>query len=663
MKKARYKEIFVAEATEHLQILNQSLLELESHPEDLASLNEMFRAAHTLKGNSASLDYEKMANLAHQMESVLDRLRNKEILINPEITDLLFESIDLLETLLDGIIKGEEGQIEILPILDKLEKICGGKASLKGGYPEFLSMEETGLDESEKRRLTEAVGDGKKGLIARVTLAEDCVFKSVRAFMVFKEIEKKAEIIKSNPDLPQIENEQFDRTFEILLTTGEAETRVKELLKAISEIDDVEVKPAETLLEGFDRVKKRERQQKGIEKEDFLSPGGTRLGKFKTVRVNIERLNNMMNLVGELVIDKSRLIQIGSAHDIKELKEVVDHLNRLTVDLQDEVMQARLVPVEQIFNRFPRLVRDLAKKEGKKIDFVIKGSEIELDRTILDEISDPLIHLLRNAVAHGIEPPQERERVGKRSTGSVKLTARREKEHVEIEVMDDGRGMESGKIVEAAVAKGMISKEEGERLTDREALMIICEPGLSLSEEATDLSGRGVGMDVVRTTIESLGGFLSIYSEKNSGSQFIIKLPLTIAIIRALLIKVSDETYVIPLSSVAETVEVGEDQIKSAGGREVVLVRGESLPLLRLNKLFELPCLTQQTDRKLPVVVIETEGRRAGLGVDGLVGQQEVVIKSLDGPLKGCKGYAGATILADGRVAFILDVAGLIQMR
>ncbi len=662
MKKADYKEIFIAESTEHLQILNRSLLKLESHAEDFAALNEMFRAAHTLKGNAASLEYEKMANLSHQMENVLDRLRNRKLHINSEITDLLFESVDLLEKLLDETVKGERRKIDPSPVLVKLQEACQGEDELKERKAKFMPMGKKGLEELEKRRLIKATSDGKKGFVARFTLAGDCAFKSVRSYMVFKELEKIGEIIKSNPDPQQIEEEQFDRTFEVLLVTGEGEARIREAVKSISEIDEVELKPVETVFHDLDRTEIKEPESESIEKGDFLSIKDTPLGKLKTVRVNIERLDNLMNLVGELVIDKSRLIQIRSAYGIAELKEIVDHLSRLTIDLQDEVMQARLVPVEQIFNRFPRVVRDLARKEGKRVDFAMEGSEIEVDRTILDEISDPLIHLLRNTIAHGIEAPLERKKLGKPPIGSVKLAARREKDHVEIEVADDGRGMASMRIVEAAMAKGIVTEEEGEKLTDSEALMMICEPGFSISKEADHLSGRGVGMDVVKTTIESLGGSLSIHSKVDIGSQFILKLPLTMAIIQALLVKVSNETYVIPLSNVVEIFKVGEDAIKTIGEREVVPVTKDNLPLLRLNKVFDLSIPTRHNEQKLSVVVIETGGRRAALAVDKLIGQHEVVIKSLDNPLKNCSGYAGVTILGNGKAAFILDVGALIQM-
>jgi two-component system chemotaxis sensor kinase CheA len=575
------------------------------------------------------MEYEEISTLAHEMENLMDRLRSQNIKPDSSVIDILFQTFDLLERLVEGVAKQEKREIEITPHIDRLKSISFAEPPLK---PE-TAEEGPAAVEPEKG----APGKKKFNIEIKVKLKNDCVFKSIRAFMVLKSLGKIGEIVNTTPEVRDIEDEKFDQLFTVFFATNKNEKNIRKAVEAVSEVDSVDI-----LTVGRPAIK-----------APSLSTTA------QSIRVDIELLDKLMNLVGELVIDKIKLIRIGSIHEIPELTETITHLDRLITDVQDEVMQARLVSVDMIFNRFPRMVRDLARKENKKIDFIVEGTEIEIDRTILDKISDPLIHLLRNSVDHGIESAVERERVGKSETGSIKLTASREKEHVVIEISDDGMGIDADRILDMAIKKGIIIPEEGIKLNDKEKLMLICAPGLSTCKDATDVSGRGVGMDVVKTTMESLGGIVTIDSEKDAGTKTVLKLPLTMAIARGLLVMVGEETFIVPLANVQEIVSVRADDVKTIKGEEAIFLRGEAVPLIRLDRTMGLD-LKEESKSEFDALIVEVGGKLAGLVVDFLLGQQEIVIKSLDSYLKGVKGYAGATILGDGKVAFILDVPSLI---
>jgi two-component system chemotaxis sensor kinase CheA len=614
---SKYIKAFLAEAEENLQDMNSALLELEKDPGKRELIDEMFRHAHTIKGGAASVGYEDISKLAHEMENLMDRLRSQNIELDSSVTGILFETLDLVETLVGNAAKKKKKKIEITPLIDRLKAISLAAPSLK---PE-----------------KDALIKKKYNIQIKVRLKDDSVFKSIRAAMVLKALSKIGEIVNTAPEVRDIEDEKFDLSFTIFFSTEENEEKIRKAVGSVSEIDSVEVLT--------------------LSRPSLKTPT---LSKAQTVRVDIGRLDKLMNLVGELVIDKIRLTRIGSIHEISELTETIAHLDRLITDVQDEVMQARLAPVDLIFNRFPRMVRDLARVENKKIELVVEGTEIDVDRTILDKISDPMIHLLRNAVDHGIESAAERKKAGKPETGRIKLTASREKEHVVLEVSDDGKGIDSDRVLDMAIKKGITTPEEGVKLNDKEKLMLICAPGLSTSEEATDVSGRGVGMDVVKTTLESIGGTVAINSDKDSGTKVTLKLPLSLAIARGLLFMVQEETFIVPLANVQEIISVRADDIKTIKGQEVISLRGEVVPLIRLAKILELSS-NEDPKSEFDALVVEIGGKRAGLVVDCLLGQQETVIKSLDGYLKGVRGYAGATILGDGKVAFILDVASLLS--
>ncbi|RZB30637.1 MAG: two-component system, chemotaxis family, sensor kinase CheA [Desulfobacteraceae bacterium Eth-SRB1] len=626
---SKYMKAFIAEAQENLQDMNSALLELEKDPGRREFIDEIFRHAHTIKSGAASMEYEEISTLAHEMESLMDRLRSQNIKPDSSVIDILFQTFDLLETLVSGVAKQEKREIEITPLIDKVKTI-----SLAGPPFKPETAEEGQVPVEPEKGTPEKK---KFNIEIKVKLKDDCVFKSIRAFMVLKSLGKIGEIVNTTPEVRDIEDEKFDQLFTVFFATTENEKNIRKAVEAVSEIDSVDI-----LTVGRLAIK---------------APSLTTTAQ--SVRVDIERLDKLMNLVGELVIDKIKLIRIGSIHEIPELIETITHLDRLITDVQDEVMQARLVPVDMIFNRFPRMVRDLARVENKKVDFIVEGTEIEVDRTILDKISDPLIHLLRNSVDHGIESAAERKSAGKPETGSIKLTANRKKEHVIIEISDDGMGIDADRILDMAIKKGIITLEESIKLNDKEKLMLICAPGLSTCKKATDVSGRGVGMDVVKTTIESIDGMLVIDSEKGAGTKTVLKLPLTMAIARGLLVMVGEEIFIVPLADVQEIVSVRAADVKTIKGEEAIFLREEVVPLIQLDRTMGLD-LKEESKSEFNALIVEVGGKPAGLVVDSLLGQQEIVIKSLDSYLKGVKGYAGATILGDGKVAFILDVPSFV---
>ncbi|MEZ5335895.1 MAG: chemotaxis protein CheA [Methanolobus sp.] len=684
---SEYKEIFKAESEEHLQELNDSLLGLEQNPNDLEYINTMFRSAHTLKGMSATMGFNDIAELTHEMENLMDLVRKSQVEVSNGLIDVLFECLDTLEALVENVDGGE--QVDISTLHATLTKAMEGTLPMNdikstvsesietvekeiskdleasvGSEPadEPIGDTDIELSESEKQAIENAAKEGNRVVSLKVILDESCVLKSARSTLVLINITKMGEIIRCEPGEAELEDEKFDLDFTVIFATNEEDGQIVETISKISEVK--EVIPT-TISQGSVSEEKSEETGKE-EKEAEKKPAATNVKRpdavksIQSVRVNIERLDNLMNLVGELIINKIRLNQLASDLNAKHLDESLANLDRLTNEIQTEVMESRMVPIDQIFSRFPRMVRDLAKSEGKQINLIIEGKEIELDRTVLDEIGDPLVHLLRNAVDHGIEPEEERTKAGKPVAGLVRLAASRQRNSVLIEVEDDGKGMDPAHLREVAVKKGILSREEVEKLSDADALNLIFMPGFSGAKVVTDISGRGVGMDAVKTKIEALGGSVKITSVPGQGSIMKLQLPLTVAIIQSLMVTVADETYAIPLGNVIRDVGIKASDIKSIEGKEVIMLRGEVLPLLRLHDILECP--TEVEDKEnLIVVVVEKMGSNIGLVVDDLLGQQEVIIKTLDNKiLKNMRGFAGATILGDGSVALILDIATLI---
>ncbi|NPV25943.1 MAG: chemotaxis protein CheA [Firmicutes bacterium] len=663
MDLTQYLELFLIESREHLENLNQYLLELENNPQNNMVVDEIFRAAHTLKGMAATMGYDGITELTHEMENVLSRLRNGELRADSQLIDLLLQCVDALQNMVEAIENGGNSGPSIEGLVAQLVAVGQLAAMVEPVEAEMVSIEsqpagnQMAYNSYEIALLKEAKIKGFSSFLLTVKVAPECLMKSVRAFMVFKQLEEIGEIIKSIPPAQDLEEGNFDWGFQVLLITREAPSVIAQRLSTISEITLIACEPVDVeearrpVNEPGEAVSKADNGSD----EHLLS----RTGKPRqTVRVDIERLDNLMNLVGELVINKTRLEQIGLTNRLPELSETVEQFDRITTDLQSLVMKVRMVPVEQVFNRFPRMVRDLARELGKDINFQMEGKETELDRTVIDEIGEPLVHLLRNAIDHGIEKPQERRQVGKPAEGLVRLVARHEGNHVIIEVEDDGRGISLEKIRSKAVAKGLIGAKEAELLEPNAILNFIFQPGFSTADEVTDISGRGVGLDVVKTKIESLSGSIEIASVPGMGTKFKISLPLTLAIIQALLVNVGQEIYAIPLSSVDETTIVVPENIKRVQHQEVVVLRGSVLPIIRLHTLLNVPG-TQELAEELYIVVVRKGDKRAGLVVDSLIGQQEIVIKSLGKLLTGIPGLAGAAILGNGEVSLILDVGSL----
>jgi two-component system chemotaxis sensor kinase CheA len=654
---SEYKEMYAVESAEHLQSMNEALLSLEKDPKNSETINVMFRAAHTLKGMSATMGYSNIKELTHNMENLMERVRKNEITLDPSSIDVLFECLDALEKMVENPEKSSEFDVSSLiekislsegkePALDLSKKEQAGSIGSIDDHE--IASNITPSEVPEIAKPMEKSGTGCNIFEVSVTLHESCMLKSARSTVVMRNLSELGEILETIPPVKDLEDEKFDREFKVIISTREDAKKIEEAAKIVSEISKVEVK-SQTGEKSIAKVQDKAATTEGPK---------TSIKSVQSVRVSIERLDSLMNLVGELIINKIRLMQLASTYKLAVLEETLASLNRLTNDLQEEIMASRMVPIEQIFNRFPRMVRDLAKKEGKDIDLVLEGGDIELDRTVLDEIGDPLVHILRNCVDHGIELPEVREQSGKNPKGTITLIARREKNHVVIEARDDGKGIDPQKMRDSAVKKGLMSQEEATKLSDTEAINLSFLPGFSTAEKITDISGRGVGMDVVRTKIGGMGGSIKLDSIVGKGTTIKLKLPLTVAIIHSLMVKVGTDIYAIPIANVIRDLSIKKEEIKTIKGEEVILIRGEVLPLVRLHKLFDIK---SNGSNELLVVVVERLGNNVGLVVDQVIGQQEVIIKNLDNNiLKGVKGFAGATILGDGNVALILDVGTLL---
>ena len=681
METNQYMEMFLDESREHLQSLNDGLLSLENDPEALSVLNEIFRNAHTLKGMSATMGYTKTAELTHDMENLLDMLRKEQLKVSSEIIDVIFKCVDSLQEMVENIGNGEsEDLVDVSDLVRQVNAIAKGDAAPAAEEAEEAAEGENAaapvleLNDTDETVIREAKNSGLIPYAVHVEIAESCLLKSARSYMVMNVLDELGDVIKSVPPAQDLEQEKFDHSFDVVIVTDAEPKAIEDGVSAISEITEVKVTEI-TLSASKEETKeeapkaaapaaKKAEPKKADAKAEAKKPAGKNDKKAhvagQSVRVDIEKLDTLMNLVGELVTNKVRLEQIGMTHRLTELTETLEQMDRVTSDLQSVVMKVRMVPVSQVFNRFPRMVRDLAKELNKDINLTIEGEDTELDRTVIDEIGDPLMHLLRNSLDHGVEHPDDREAKGKPRTGEVGLIARHEGNNVVIMVTDDGAGINADKIRNKAVEKGMISREEADALPDADAVRLIFLPGFSTAETITDVSGRGVGMDVVRSKIESLGGHVDVETKIDEGSVFKIKLPLTLAIIQAMLVKVQDEMYAIPLGSIDSTINITPDDIKTVQNKEVIVLRGQIIPIARLGEVLSVPKGADNDEEDIFVVVVHVGDHKIGIVVDNLIGQQEIVIKTLGKLLSGLKMLAGATVLGDGHVAMILDVSALM---
>lgn len=695
MDVSQYLEIFLDETNEHLQSLNTQILDLESDPENMDTINEIFRAAHSLKGMAGTMGYKRMQNLTHDMENVFSEVRNGNIKVRPDMIDVLFQCLDALQEYTNNIQNNaDEGTNDNEPIIKALNAIINnGKAEDKPKEEVRAVAEESvrgekwndiPLDDSQVNVIKEAKKQGKNVCGINVVVQENCILKAARAFLVFKAVEEKGEIIISEPSTQDIEDEKFDKDFTLIVL---AESSLDDIIKAAANVSEIAgVTGAYIELENNKNYHPEEEVKENAEHEEenaqTAAPASApaaekpkaapaakanekKSGKpivNRTVRVDIEKLDGLMNLVSELIIAKNSLVsataQSGQS-DNQAFNEQIEYLESVTTNIHESVMKVRMVPIESVVAKFPRMIRDLSKTLDKKLELYMTGEETELDRTVVDEIGDPLMHLLRNSADHGIESAELRAQRGKPAVGSIFLDAYQDGNNVVIEVRDDGNGIDVEAVKNKAIERGNITPEQAANMTDKEIINLLFLPSFSTAKKVTDVSGRGVGLDVVRSKIESLSGEVEVKSELGVGSTWTIRLPLTLAIIQALMVVVGGEKYAISLGSI-ETIETIEpEDVKLVQNEEVIHLRGAVIPLIRLSEVLDVES-TKSANDSLVVVIVKKGDRMAGLVVDELIGQQEIVIKSLGKYIKQCKFISGATILGDGEVALILDANTLI---
>ncbi|MGG0938092.1 chemotaxis protein CheA [Brevibacillus centrosporus] len=676
----QYLDMFIEESKEHLQAINANLLLLENDPGNITHVKEIFRSAHTLKGMSATMGFEDMANLTHEAENVLDLIRNQKLMITSDIMDVIFQSVDLIEGMVIDITEGGDGSADVSGPVKKLRAIVAGEFTAESEVAaasavaieeeapaeEQIVAGEQDLDDYALMVLKQSKELGNNLMWITVTLNDNCLLKAARSYMVFDQLESLGEVIKTKPTVEDIENERFETSFEIAYVTMHPADKIRSAILNISEIQDVKIDPiglkeaqlpVPAVVEKVETAapvkKEPDAQQAPVRKQ---AAGG------KTIRVDIERLDILMNLFSELVIDRGRLEQLAREIGKSELQETVEHMSRISGDLQNIILTMRMVPVEQVFNRFPRMIRDLQKDLNKKVNLEIIGAETELDRTVIDEIGDPLNHLLRNSLDHGIESPADRKNAGKPEEGTIVLRAFHSGNHVFIEVKDDGAGINKDRVLKKAIERGIVNPAAADSLTDKQIHELLFAAGFSTAEVISDISGRGVGLDVVKSKIESLGGSVGVESVRGQGTTFLIQLPLTLSIISAMLVQVQDEKYAVPLSSIIETAVFRKDQIMMAHRQKVIDFRGRVVPLVSLQDIFQVPASDSvQDDEEVAVIIVRKGEKMAGLVVDSFIGQQEIVLKSLGKYLVNVFAISGATILGDGQVALIIDCNALIK--
>ncbi|WP_434579145.1 chemotaxis protein CheA [Thermoanaerobacterium thermosaccharolyticum] len=642
----QYLEIFLEESEEHIESLNENLLQLEKNPEDSHIIDEIFRSAHTLKGMAATMGFENMTRLTHKMEDVLQEIRSNSIKVTSNLMDVLFKCMDALSSMTGIISESGNDSYDIENLIELLETNNSKEEVAATNIKNSKSHDSNNINVYEKDIIEKAASQGYKTYSIEVVIDKNCVMKSARAFIVFNTLDNLGDIVDSTPSVEDIEDEKFDDRFTVHLISKHEKDVIKSKLMSISEIKNINI---EELLYSKEIKDNKKFGPTNLGSDDQIKHSKTN----KSVRVDIERLDNLMNLVSELIIIKTRLEGIESNEKNPDTISTIEYLERITTNLHDAVMKVRMVPVERVFNRFPRMVRDLSRELNKKITLNMYGQDTEVDRTVIDEIGDPLVHLMRNSIDHGIETPEVRVKKGKPETGVINLKAYHEGNNVIIEVSDDGSGINFEKVKNKAYEKGMLSADEVEELSNEKLIKLLFEPGFSTSDTISDISGRGVGLDVVKNKIESLNGSIEVKTEVDKGTKFIIKLPLTLAIIQALLVMVGNEKYAFPLNSISEIVNKNKNEIHLVQGKEVVMYRGKVIPLIRLHNILDLK--SNEDSDNFICVIIKKGDNLAACSVDELIGQQEIVIKPLGKYLSNVKIIAGATILGDGQVALIID--------
>ena len=697
MDVSQYLEIFLDETDEHLQNLNTQILQLEQEPDNMDTINEIFRAAHSLKGMAGTMGYKRMQTLTHDMENVFSEVRNGNIKVKAEMIDVLFQCLDALEEYNTKIRESaDEGTNDNEPLIKQLNEIMNeGKANKEeasavetqtpvqsapasaSGGKKWLEIK---LGDTERTVLKEAVKQGKNAYGLTVSIQESCILKAARAFLVFKAIEESGEIIVSNPPTQEIEDEKFGLDFSLVVISDSPLDKVIAAAKNVSEIQDVQgdvldldsetptpaapeenEKHEETPTAPVPAAPASAAPVKSSKKAEEKKPAASKPVVNRTVRVDIEKLDTLMNLVSELIIAKNSLVSASamSGTSSSAVNEQIEYLESVTTSLHESVMKVRMVPIESTVSKFPRMVRDLQKKLGKKMELYMSGEETELDRTVVDEIGDPLMHLLRNSADHGLESAEVRKERGKPEVGSIFLDAYQDGNNVVIEVRDDGNGIDTQAVRDKAIERGIITPEQAEHMSEKESIGLLFNAGFSTAKVVSDVSGRGVGLDVVKSKIESLSGEVEVKSKLGEGSSWIIRLPLTLAIIQALMVDIGNEKYAISLGAIQTIEDIPPQDVKLVQAKEVIQLRDLVIPLVRLNEILDIPS-KKDPEENLVVVVVKKGDKLAGLVVDELIGQQEIVIKPLGKYVSKCKVISGATVLGDGEVALILDANTLI---
>jgi len=665
----QYRQLFIEEAKEHIDTITKSMLILEKEPENQEIVNMLFRSAHTLKGSSGMMGFKDFQELTHDMEDVFDEMR-KGNRPSSDLISAILECVDALSQRLENIQNKVEGEIEVESFKNKLQS---AKSQLQSVQPEKAkdvnpSVHENNIiefNEKEKEVMKQAEISGEQCFIINLKFSADCSFKTIRAGMVLDKIVEIAKVVKTIPATEEIDEQKLSQGFNIAVTSRFDEKTIEGCTKDVLEVENVSVTSFNT---SVPLAKEAPAHDAPLHEKNFIiTVENKKISKVildqqttQTVRVKFEQLDKLMNWVGELVINKIALLQVTTDSRNESLKRITENIDRLTADLQDLVMQVRMVPVSQIFDRFPRLVRDLSMKEGKKIDLVMEGRDIEVDRTVLDEIGEPLIHLLRNSVDHGVEKAEDRVKSSKNETGTIKLLAQRNGNHVIIEVQDDGVGIDPQKIKESALKKGFASQAELDKMSKEQLINLIYLPGFSTAKVVTETSGRGVGMDVVKTKISALGGTVRVESQVGKGTKTIIKLPITLAIIQAILVTDTTQTFAIPTSQVSEIVRVKKTDVKSLGKTNAILVRDRIIPMIHLHQLLNLPG-SNEDEFELLITYFGDENSKVGLVVDSVMRQQDILVKSLNDTIARNKGISGATILGDGQVVLVLDVGQFVN--
>lgn len=695
MDVSQYLEIFIDETSEHIQSLNDCIMNLEQEPDNKDTINEIFRAAHSLKGMAGTMGFKRMQHLTHDMENVFSEVRNDKVKVNGEMIDVLFQCLDAIEGYLETIKStSDEGTEEHEDIITKLNEMLNGggaaapaeapKAEAPAEAPKAAAYEEKFLDaefnDSDKQAVKDKEKEGLKIYGVTVYVDQKCLLKSARAFLVFKAIEEIGSIVYYNPSSQDIEDEKFDFDFNIIVATDRSLEDVLNAAKGVLEIETAvgrEISSADLENEAGNDVaapaevteetKNVPQVKTQAASTGNKAPANKQAVTSRTVRVDIEKLDTLMNQVSELIIAKNSLVSISSAEGAggqsASFTEQIEYLERITTMLHESVMKARMVPIESVVNKFPRMIRDLSKTLNKKMELVMSGEDTELDRTVVDQIGDPLQHLLRNSADHGLESDELRIKRGKPEVGKIFLNAYQEGNNVVIEVGDDGNGIDTQQVKQKAIERGLVSADQAETLSQKEIIDFLFMPGFSMAKKVSDISGRGVGLDVVKSNIEALGGDVEVKSNLGEGSKFIVRLPLTLAIIQALMVEIEDEKYAIALGSIQNIEDIPASDVKYVQAKEVITLRGSVIPLIRLDKMLDVERKDPEAEEKktnLTVVIVKKGDNFAGLVVDRLMGQQEIVIKSLGKYINNNKMISGATILGDGEVALILDANTLI---